>query len=200
VFRNFQKATDLNKKIFEPDYLSRTHGQESVDVLNQDPEVKTFHRTPHIRNQQKLQTYINYQKKEKVKDESGRISFAVNIDIGNWEAHINELVSKIPDEFLFCSRMDTLQYVRRHILGMSQPQLYIKVKGAWTGGHEENLRFRAANLNHGPAPSEWNAVGSKDSSRLRNEVRDIYDVDIYKKEGLWFSDTDFCLAKKIPVV
>jgi len=96
--------------------------------------------------------------------------------------------------------MDTLQYVRRHILGMSQPQLYIKVKGAWTGGHEENLRFRAANLNHGPAPSEWNAVGSKDSSRLRNEVRDIYDVDIYKKEGLWFSDTDFCLAKKIPVV
>ena len=34
----------------------------------------------------------------------------------------------------------------------------MKVTGVWTGGHQENLRFRAANINFGPAASLWYAV------------------------------------------
>lgn len=29
---------------------------------------------------------------------------------------------------------------------------------------------------------------------------EIYKTDIIKREGLWFADIDFCLAKKIPIV
>lgn len=128
------------------------------------------------------------------------IKFGVNLDIGHWEDHMNELVAKLPEELLCCSLKDSLQYVRQHILGMTLPQMYLKVKGAWTGGHEENLRYRAVNLNHGPASSEWNAVGVSNWPKLREEVRDVYKTDIYKKEGLWFADVDFCLGKQIPII
>jgi len=29
---------------------------------------------------------------------------------------------------------------------------------------------------------------------------EIYNTDIIKREGYWFADIDFCLAKKIPIV
>jgi len=135
-----------------------------------------------------------------VKDENGNIKFAVNIDIGDWKPHMDELVSKFPEEILFGSTKDSLQYVRSHIYGMTLPQIYIKVKGSWTGGHEENLRYRAANINHGPDSSEWNCVGSKHSHTLREIVRDTYKTDIYKDEGLWYADVDFCLANRVPIV
>lgn len=109
------------------------------------------------------------------------------------------MVAKIPEDLLFCSERDILQYVRQHVLGMTQPQMYVKVKGSWTGGHEENLRYRAINLNHGPGGSEWSCVPCSASREFREAVRDTYRVDIYKNEGLWYADADFCLARKIPI-
>lgn len=192
-------ATNFKRELFDPNNFVKEHSNELIDVVTQNPEVKTFHRTRNDRHKSTLADYMAYQKKNQVRDEEGNIKFAVNIDIGHWEPQIEELVAKIPEEFLFCSVKDALQWVRSHIMGMTQPQMYMKVKGSWTGGHEENLRYRAVNLNHGPDSSEWNLVGSAYSAKLRQEVRDIYRTDIYKKEGLWFADVDFCLAKKIPV-
>ena len=37
---------------------------------------------------------------------------------------------------------------------MTLPEIYVKVPNCWTGAHEENLRFRAINLNHGPSSCE----------------------------------------------
>jgi len=156
VIRNFEKAVGFNKDLFDPKKLIKTYPNALIDVVTQDPDVKTFHRTKHEKDRIKLIDYLNYQKQEDVKDGDGNIKFGVNLDIGTWGPQIDELVSKIPEDFLFCSERDILQYVRQHILGMTQPQMYIKVKGAWTGGHEENLRYRAVNLNHGPGSSEWN--------------------------------------------
>ena len=48
--------------------------------------------------------------------------------------------------------------------------MYFKVKGAWTGGHEENLRFRAANLNHGPDTSTWYCVPESEMEKFRKLV------------------------------
>lgn len=201
VIRNFEKAVKFNKSLFDIKKLSSKHPEATIDIVTQDPDVKTFHRTKHEKQTIKLSHYLKYQQKEgNEKDVDGNIKFGVNLDIGTWEPQIDELVDKIPEEFLFCSEKDILQYVRHHILGMTQPQMYIKVKGSWTGGHEENLRYRAINLNHGPDSSEWNCVGSDSSRQLREAVRDTYKVDIYKNEGLWFADVDFCLANKIPVV
>lgn len=34
-------------------------------------------------------------------------------------------------------------------MGCTQPQMYLKVAGVWTGGHQENISARAVNINHG---------------------------------------------------
>ena len=200
IIRNFEQATGLNKELFTPEALLKMHPSDMIDVVTQDPDVKTFHRTKHEKQRMKISDYVKYQNTKNIKDEDGMIKFGVNLDIGHWEEHMNELIAKFPEELMCWSEKDSLQYVRQHIYGMTQPQMYLKVKGSWTGGHEENLRYRAANINHGPSSSEWNWVGSAHWSKLREEVKDVYEIDIYKKEGLWFADVDFWLGKQIPII
>ena len=199
VIKNFENATKFNKSIFMPEHFIRDHPNDMIDVITQDPEVQTFNRTKNDKERISLHEYLKYRNKEGIKDENGHIKFGVNIDIGDWKSQIDELVAKFPDEFLFCSVKDSLQYVRRHVMGMTKPQMYIKVKGSWTGGHEENLRYRAINLNHGPDSSRWSCVGSKDWDKLRIKVMETYKIDIIEKEGLWYADIDFCLSNQIPV-
>jgi hypothetical protein len=57
--------------------------------------------------------------------------------------------------------------------------------GAWTGGHEENCRFRSANCNHGPGQSEWFAVEAEYTASLRTKLLETHNVDIYATEGNW---------------
>lgn len=76
----------------------------------------------------------------------------------------------------------------------------MKVKGNWTGGHQENLRLRATNINHGPESSLWYNVGDKtDIDRFREISRRDFQIDIFKSEGIWFCDPDYCLANGIKV-
>jgi hypothetical protein len=65
------------------------------------------------------------------------------------------------------------------------PQLYIKVPGVWTGGHEEACRFRSVNCCHGPGASEWGAIEGRHAPRLRELVLAEFGVDIYRSEGEW---------------
>ena len=97
-----------------------------------------------------ISEYIKYQKdsQKQVSNENKKIYFGVNIDIDKWTEHLDEL-AKLPKEFNFLSNFDVLSYLRYHILGVTDPQVYLKVEGSWTGGHEENVRLRAININHG---------------------------------------------------
>lgn len=54
--------------------------------------------------------------------------------------------------------------------------MYLKVKGNWTGGHQENLRLRAVNLNHGPDSSIWNCIAIKDLDQFRTKVKKEFKV------------------------
>jgi histone demethylase len=92
-------------------------------------------------------------------------------------------------------------HLRQDILGVSSPQLYLKVGGVWTGGHEENLRAQAVNINFGPAPSKWYCVKAEHVPRLRRLVKAKYgeDKDIHAMEGLWFEDIDFFLENNVPI-
>lgn len=75
------------------------------------------------------------------------------------------------------------------------------MKGCWTGGHQENLRVRAANVNHGPASSLWHCVGGSSMiEKFRNLAKKRYKIDVYDKENKWFCSPDFCLANKIPLI
>ena len=150
-----------------------------------------------------LKDYIEYidsvEKQPTLLDKSNLIKYAVNIDLDQYEDIQAELESKI-DPLLMCrSEYDLLSYLRQGINGMSCGQMYLKVKGAWTGGHEENLRFRSININHGPGSSDWYGVGHENSQIFREIVKENENIDIYTKEGVWFPDIKYFMEKKIKV-
>ena len=51
-----------------------------------------------------------------------------------------------------------LSHVGHQILGMNSVQLYMKVPGSRTPGHQENNNMCSVNLNIGPGDCEWFAV------------------------------------------
>lgn len=71
---------------------------------------------------------------------------------------------------------------------MSIPQLYLKVKGVWTGGHQENLRLRAANINFGPGESVWYCVPYEYVDKMNDLLSQKYGCNLYQREGMWFGD------------
>ena len=89
--------------------------------------------------------------------------------------------------------------MRQNVLGMTLPQLYMKVNGCWTGGHEENLRFTSANINHGPSACEWWGLDSTQSLQLRECIKVDKDFDIYLTETLWWPDEIYCISKGLTV-
>lgn len=77
--------------------------------------------------------------------------------------------------------------------------MYLKVKGVWTGGHQENSRLRAININHGPADSIWYTIDNQYYSYMRTLVQQEWGVDILQAEGLWFTNIEYLLERGIPV-
>ena len=114
---------------------------------------------------------------------------------------MQELKSKMPPEFMCMTKHDILRFSRVEVLGVNCPQVYLKVKGNWTGGHQENLNLRALNINHGPSSSLWHCVTKPEQiDYFRKLALETYKIDLKKHEGLWFSDIDWCIANKIPVI
>jgi hypothetical protein len=54
-----------------------------------------------------------------------------------------------------------LSHVGYTILGMNSVQLYMKVPGSRTAGHQENNNFCSININIGPGDCEWFAVANE---------------------------------------
>lgn len=88
------------------------------------------------------------------------IKFGTNIDLSNekkWRDQLQEL-AKLPWLFRLVSAGNMLSHVGQTILGMNTIQLYMKVPGSRTPGHQENNNFCALNINIGPGDCEWFAT------------------------------------------
>uniref|UniRef100_H2YC66 [histone H3]-trimethyl-L-lysine(27) demethylase n=1 Tax=Ciona savignyi TaxID=51511 RepID=H2YC66_CIOSA len=88
------------------------------------------------------------------------IKFGTNIDLSDekkWKLQLQEL-SKLPWLFRLVSAGNMLSHVGHSILGMNTIQLYMKVPGSRTPGHQENNNYSAININIGPGDCEWFAV------------------------------------------
>ena len=59
-------------------------------------------------------------------------------------------------------------------------------------------RFRSVNCTIGPGSSEWFAVESQHTEKLRRVVLDNHRVDIFGKEGSWFLSPEFLVKHQIP--
>ena len=70
----------------------------------------------------------------------------------------------------YVNELDALSYCENWIPGCNHPQLYFKVKGVWTGGHQENVAMASVNVNFGPDASEWYTLDIEHVPRMRNQV------------------------------
>ncbi|XP_068164666.1 protein split ends isoform X2 [Antennarius striatus] len=100
------------------------------------------------------------------------IKFGTNIDLSDpkrWKAQLQEL-QKLPAFMRVASSGNMLSHVGHTILGMNTVQLYMKVPGSRTPGHQENNNFCSVNINIGPGDCEWFSV----------------------HENYWHAISDFC--------
>ncbi|XP_059483249.1 lysine-specific demethylase 6A isoform X2 [Neocloeon triangulifer] len=101
----------------------------------------------------------NPRKKHK-KNSHKMLRFGTNVDLSDerkWRPQLQELM-KLPAFARVVSAGNMLSHVGHVILGMNTVQLYMKVPGSRTPGHQENNNFCSININIGPGDCEWFAT------------------------------------------
>ena len=86
-----------------------------------------------------------------------QIKFGTNVDLSSVSLFSTQLeeIDKLPWWVRLTDSKNPLSQVGYNILGMNTIQLYMKVLGARTPGHQENLNMPAVNINIGPDDTEW---------------------------------------------
>jgi histone demethylase len=112
---------------------------------------------------------LNNEKSFKESEEKKMLKFGTNCDLSNqqkWKDQLNE-ISKLPHFMrVDCPQSNFLNHVGHTVLGMNSVQLYMKVPGCRTPGHQENNNFCSVNINIGPGDCEWFAVPNEYWGRM----------------------------------
>ncbi|XP_048588663.1 lysine-specific demethylase 6A isoform X1 [Nematostella vectensis] len=88
------------------------------------------------------------------------IKFGTNVDLSDerkWKPQLQEL-TKLPPFARVVSPGNMLSHFGNTILGMNSVQLYMKIPGSRTPGHQENNNYCSININIGPGDCEWFAT------------------------------------------
>ncbi|KAM9332074.1 lysine (K)-specific demethylase 6B, b isoform 2-T3 [Pholidichthys leucotaenia] len=126
------------------------------------------------------------------------IKFGTNIDLSDpkrWKPQLQELL-KLPAFMRVESSNNMLSLVGHTILGMNTVQLYMKVPGSRTPGHQENNNFSSVNINIGPGDCEWFAVHEHYWEAI-NKFCDKHGVDYLT--GSWWPVLEDLYKCNIPV-
>ncbi|XP_018370205.1 PREDICTED: histone demethylase UTY isoform X1 [Trachymyrmex cornetzi] len=126
------------------------------------------------------------------------LRFGTNVDLSDerkWKPQLHELM-KLPAFARVVSAGNMLSHVGHVILGMNTVQLYMKVPGSRTPGHQENNNFCSININIGPGDCEWFAVpdaywGVICSLCERNGISYLH--------GSWWPNLEELFEENIPV-
>ncbi|KYM77560.1 Lysine-specific demethylase 6A [Atta colombica] len=126
------------------------------------------------------------------------LRFGTNVDLSDerkWKPQLHELM-KLPAFARVVSAGNMLSHVGHVILGMNTVQLYMKVPGSRTPGHQENNNFCSININIGPGDCEWFAVpdaywGIICSLCERNGISYLH--------GSWWPNLEELFEENIPV-
>ncbi|KAI5104427.1 lysine-specific demethylase 6B, partial [Silurus meridionalis] len=126
------------------------------------------------------------------------IKFGTNIDLSDhkrWKPQLQEL-QKLPAFMRVSSSGNMLSHVGHTILGMNTVQLYMKVPGSRTPGHQENNNFCSVNINIGPGDCEWFAVHDNYWDAI-SDICDKHGVDYLT--GSWWPVLEDLYNANIPV-
>ena len=184
--------------------LRRDHGGTRVKMIMQKPLQVGWKLPPQWSQKKNLGTYIDAMARDLEEgtqpDATKALEFAANIDtVDAMPLQLHYLRECLPSWLLWQGPHDALQFVRQGVPGMTAPQLYLKRRGVWTGGHEENLRFSSVNVCHGPGASKWFAVDPQHVVTVRSLVKALCAVDIYVEEGNWWPDSSWLRSHGVPV-
>ncbi|XP_012693022.1 LOW QUALITY PROTEIN: lysine-specific demethylase 6A [Clupea harengus] len=126
------------------------------------------------------------------------IKFGTNIDLSDekkWKPQLAEL-SKLPAFARVVSAGNLLSHVGHTILGMNTVQLYMKVPGSRTPGHQENNNFCSVNINIGPGDCEWFAV-PEPYWGVMNEFCEKNNINFLM--GSWWPNLEDLYEANVPV-
>ncbi|XP_035378839.1 lysine-specific demethylase 6A isoform X2 [Electrophorus electricus] len=126
------------------------------------------------------------------------IKFGTNIDLSDerkWKLQLSEL-SKLPAFARVVSAGNLLSHVGHTILGMNTVQLYMKVPGSRTPGHQENNNFCSVNINIGPGDCEWFAV-PEPYWGVMNEFCEKNNINFLM--GSWWPNLEDLYEANVPV-
>ena len=146
VFRDIFPHIGLDNSLFSLKTLSTNYAAFPIELRSQKPEVSAGLLPAQTAKTATLGDYVAYQLSFGEAKET--VDFAVNIDICSFSSQKLQLCC-LPQELLWRSPCDCLRLLPQEISGVTAPQMYLKVKGCYTGGHEENLRVQTVNINHG---------------------------------------------------
>ncbi|KAG8511337.1 Lysine-specific demethylase 6A, partial [Galemys pyrenaicus] len=131
-------------------------------------QASSFQESLREENEKRMQHKEHSDNESVCSDSSGKrrkgpfktIKFGTNIDLSDdkkWKLQLHEL-TKLPAFVRVVSAGNLLSHVGHPILGMNTVQLYMKVPGSRTPGHQENNNFCSVNINIGPGDCEWFVV------------------------------------------
>ncbi|KAG5448405.1 Lysine-specific demethylase 6A [Clonorchis sinensis] len=126
------------------------------------------------------------------------IRFGTNCDLSDekkWFPQLHEL-TKLPTFVRVVSAFNMLSHVGYPLLGMNTVQLYLKVPGCRTPGHQENNCFCAVNINIGPGDCEWFSVPEQYWGAI-HDLCERNNVDYLT--GSWWPHLETLYNEEIPV-
>ncbi|KAF7258052.1 hypothetical protein EG68_04794, partial [Paragonimus skrjabini miyazakii] len=126
------------------------------------------------------------------------IRFGTNCDLSDekkWFPQLHEL-TKLPTFVRVVSAFNMLSHVGYSLLGMNTVQLYLKVPGCRTPGHQENNCFCSVNINIGPGDCEWFSV----PEQYWGAVHDLCEKNnVDYLTGSWWPNLETLYNEEIPV-
>jgi hypothetical protein len=126
------------------------------------------------------------------------IKFGTNVDLsdeGKWRAQAQEL-AKLPAFMRCVAPGNMLSHIGYKIDGVNSLQMYLKVPGCRTPGHQENNNMCSLNMNIGPGDCEWFGVSEKHWRRVE-ALCERNGVDYLK--GSWWPNLDELQKAGVPV-
>ncbi|XP_051996253.1 lysine-specific demethylase 6A-like isoform X1 [Xyrauchen texanus] len=127
-----------------------------------------------------------------------QIKFGTNIDVSDekkWKLQLQEL-GKLPAFARVVSAGNLLSHVGHSILGMNTVQLFMKVPGSRTPGHQKHNNFCAVNINIGPGDCEWFAV-PEPYWGVMSEFCEKNNINFLK--GSWWPNLEDLYESNVPV-
>ncbi|XP_022095086.1 histone demethylase UTY-like isoform X2 [Acanthaster planci] len=126
------------------------------------------------------------------------LKFGTNVDLSDekkWKKQLHEL-NKLPAFTRIVSPGNMLSHVGHSILGMNTVQLYMKVPGSRTPGHQENNNMCSVNVNIGPGDCEWFAVCNSYWGTIMS-LTERYNINFLK--GSWWPVLEDLYEENVPV-